>query len=383
MPRLRPFIAILGFLVSVPVFAGSKDCGDISITSLTANDATTGEIVTINWAYSGAALTSQTLTINDWNVYPIDSLEQRSSTHLPTHAGTFKVRLDATSACGSTSATTTFKVENCSVTAPKISLSTDLLQPFETLDARIHLPSGYSVTWHALSGGKLVSASGETAQFQVDSHGPMQFYAIVTSPEGCTVTSSASVPVDRELCAPGIAPNPNGWGACPGQPTTAGLWEPVPEGASVVWYVDGGEVIAGQGTDHVTYVVNGATGDLYTLSAYLQFPSGCSSYKVDVPMPIHGAPETSIALSSPSIHSGESTTIYLTTSYVSGGNFYAENGDSIDPIYSDTPQICCKNNVYPYKYTSTHGAGVSTIRSFVTGMCGGTAEASATLEILP
>lgn len=383
MPRLR-FIAILGFLVSIPAFAGSKNCSDISITSLTANDANTGEIVTINWAYSGAPLTSQTITINDWNVYPIDSLEQRSTTHLPTHSGTFKVRLDATSACGSTSATTTFKVDHCALAEPKVSLSTDLLQPFGILDARLHLPSGYTATWHVTYGGTLLSENGETAQFQVDSHGPLQFYAIVTSPEGCTVLPWASVDVDRELCAPGIGIMPTGmWGACPGQPATATLWEPVPDGASVVWYVDGGEVTGGQGTDHVTYLVNGPTGDMYRLNVFLEFPDGCSSYKTDLTMPIHGAPETSISLSSPSIQAGESTTIYLKTSYVSGVDFYAENGDSIEPIYSDTPQICCRDNVYPYKYTSTHGPGTSTIRSFVTGMCGGTAEASTTLEILP
>ena len=379
MSRLRPSVGILLLcLVTLPLFAGTKDCGDLTITSLTANDVKTGEDVTINWSYSGAALTSQKLIINDWNVSPIWSLDQRSAWHLPTHAGTYKIRLEATSECGSASATTTFKVENCSIPEPKISLSTDLLQPFETLDARIHLPSGYSVTWQVLFGGKLLSASGETARFQVDSHGPLQFIAVVTSREGCVVTSFASVDVDRELCAPGIAPRPEG-DACPGQPVTAGLWEPVPEGATPVWHVDGGEVIDGQGTDHVTYVVNGAPGDLYTLSVYFAFPDGCSSYKVDLPMTVLGPPSASIALSSPAIHAGESTTIYLTLNDVSGFNFYAENGDAIEPIYSDDPY----SNVFPYKYTSSHGAGSSTIRFWGTGRCGGTFETSTTLEILP
>lgn len=389
MPRLRPFIAILGFLVSIPAFAGSKDCGDISITSLTANDVQLQQLATIHWSYSGATPVSQQMSISWAGHSVLASVEDRSYSYLATRAGTYQVKLTAQSECGTAEATTHFFVKNCFVPVPVIQLSDTAVDPGEVVTATVDVPPDHTAEWFVVRGGTLAVSGGGIAGFIAGTEGPLEIQVVLTNDKGCTETGSASVeiiqpPPPPSYCHPYVpSAGEIFYGACPDQVAAEHLLEPVPEGATVVWSVDKGEILSGQGTSRITYVVHGVPDERYTLASYLLFPDGCKSEPYDKSLPMHGAPETSISLSTSSIHAGESTTIYLTTSYVSGGNFYAENGDSIEPIYSDTPQICCKNNVYPYKYTSLNGAGVSTIRSFVTGMCGGTAEASTTLEILP
>jgi hypothetical protein len=168
-----------------------------------------------------------------------------------------------------------------------------------------------------------------------------------------------------------------GLATCPGLVRTATLMSPAPAGVEVVWSIENGTIVSGQGTDTVQFYGN-APGQS-PLSAVLRNADGCTSQPFTQPYLVTaGVPQLSVSVEPATIGAGGTATVRVTMhdNYVSGLNVYSSLGDAINPdfTYQDP-------NVMEWKYISTHGGGVATITVEGTSACGDVGTASTTLTI--
>jgi hypothetical protein len=164
--------------------------------------------------------------------------------------------------------------------------------------------------------------------------------------------------------------------ACPGGIVTATLTTPLPEGATATWMVDGGTIVSGQGTGSVQI----EAGDSYLYaSVQLTAPGACSGQAEWKYLPV-SSPAT---VQQPTfdlygVYAGGSTqfTVYLDPTTETWA-FENDLGDPMELVGSPYA------NVYEVRYTSTHGAGSSTIRVYGTTACGVSFEKTNVMQILP
>jgi hypothetical protein len=286
-------------------------------------------------------------------------------------AGTAVITYDVGNACGLTAtATTTLTIEGAPVTARA------------TVQALGSNCSDY-LAYAQFTGTPPFSGTWSNGQTFVDDYPG----AFLTPPTGGTYTLIQFSDANGAGTVTGSAtfdfvalPRPeftlDTTSACPGSNVTATLTTPLPEGATPTWMVDGGTIVSGQGTGSVQI----EAGDLYVnASVQLSAPGACSGQADWQYVPV-SSPAT---VQQPTfdlygVYAGGSTqfVVYLDPTTETWA-FENDLGDPMELVGSPYP------NAYSVSYTSTHGAGSSTIRVYGTTHCGASFEKMNVMQILP
>lgn len=164
--------------------------------------------------------------------------------------------------------------------------------------------------------------------------------------------------------------------ACPNSTITATLDTPVPDGATIWWQVYGtGSIVDGQGTPTITI----STGEWYVYtSVRIYGPNACSPESELKYLPVGGANVQPVYFDIYGLQEGTSATFPVWTD-PSTATLSFENtlGDAMEIVDNPYPGF------YTLRYTSSHGAGESTIRIFGTTSCGVPFEGTRTIQIWP
>lgn len=198
----------------------------------------------------------------------------------------------------------------------------------------------------------------------------------------CTGTISGEAVVGAALPRPMVVIEEivnGGWygpHTCPGMTRMAYMTTPIPAGAEVVWSIENGTILSGQGTSTIEW--SGTNPGSTVITAVFRTADGCMS---QVSMPPYaltlGQPEVSVTVEPSVIDAGGTAIVKVTrlNDYVGGWNVYSSLGDllyGVGPVDQYT---------YAYEYRSTQGAGVATITVDALSVCGLTDVATATLTI--
>jgi PKD-like domain len=156
---------------------------------------------------------------------------------------------------------------------------------------------------------------------------------------------------------------------CIGATRTAQLTSEVPAGAQLVWSIEGGSIVSGQGTPRVEFISN--VEGLTNLTASVVSETGCASSYADEYFQTLGVPRATVTVEPSTIGVGGTAIITVTREnlFVGGSGLTSSMGDRIIPLGDNR-----------YEYISTHGGGVATITLLSQGPCG-TATATTTLTI--
>jgi hypothetical protein len=161
---------------------------------------------------------------------------------------------------------------------------------------------------------------------------------------------------------------------CPGLVRTARINVAVPQDAEIVWTVENGEIVAGQGTAELQFA--GTTPGNIILSAKLRNADGCESQVHTYPyMSTYGAPELTVSVEPATIGAGGTAIITTTGKYVWGSELTSSLGDSIVLVGQDG------HGTVTYEYRSAHGGGVATITYSANNPCGQSSTVTTTLTI--
>jgi hypothetical protein len=163
--------------------------------------------------------------------------------------------------------------------------------------------------------------------------------------------------------------------ACPNGTVTASLTTPLPEGATVSWNVaTGGTLVSGQGTSSIQIQTDG-----YGVNVYVKVsaPGACSPDTYAY-LPGGGTFVQPPQFTLYGVYAGSSTEffVFLDPATATWG-FENTLGDAMEIVSSPFP------NAYIVRYTSSHGAGDSTVRIYGTTQCGTPFEATQVMTILP
>ena len=171
----------------------ADDCPPIA--SFSANDVQTGEPVTFHWSYAeGAVPQSQTLTGHDFDPPVILSPDARGYTYMPSKPGEKHAQLAATMPCGTVSTATKYKVKQCNVVAPAMTVDQTSVAPGAAIHAAIDLKPGHTARWEVLN-GTASAATGSAITVTAGSTGPVTINAWISRGSSCSVLSTASVEV--------------------------------------------------------------------------------------------------------------------------------------------------------------------------------------------
>ncbi len=286
-------------------------------------------------------------------------------------SGTAVITYDAQNACGmTTSATATLTIEGGPVTATAAVQALGSNCSDYLAYAQLTGTPPFSGTW---SNGETFVSDYPAVFLRPPTGGTYTLTQFSDANGPGTVTGSATFDFVA-LPAPALAFDTTS--ACPGGIVTATLTTPLPEGATATWMVDGGTIVSGQGTGSVQI----EAGDSYVFaSVQLTAPGACSGQADWQYLPV-SSPAT---VQQPifdlyGVYAGGSTQfiVYLDPTTETWA-FENDLGDPMELV--DSPQP----NVYNVRYTSTHGAGSSTIRIYGTTACGVSFEKTNVMQILP
>lgn len=159
---------------------------------------------------------------------------------------------------------------------------------------------------------------------------------------------------------------------CPGTPRGAHLTTAIPAGAEVVWSVENGTIVSGQGTANVQFSAN-EPGQVQLSAVFTS--DGCTSTPYRSPsIFVHGTPVATVTVEPSVIQAGETAIVRTTGYYGYTGSLTSSLGDELAWIGNDALGTL-------YEYRSTHGAGVATITYALTNVCGVTTTVTTTLTI--
>ncbi|HEX8410128.1 MAG TPA: hypothetical protein VF883_14795 [Thermoanaerobaculia bacterium] len=156
---------------------------------------------------------------------------------------------------------------------------------------------------------------------------------------------------------------------CVGLTRHAQLITEVPAGSQIVWSIENGAILGGQGTPRVEFRsdAEGLTG----LTVAVGTENGCGSSFTDEWFQTYGLPRATLSVEPSTIGIGGTAIITVTREnrFVGGSNLTSSFGDRIIPLGDDR-----------YEYISTHGGGVATITLTSLSPCGNST-ATTTLAI--
>ncbi|HEX2060652.1 MAG TPA: hypothetical protein VHK90_07920, partial [Thermoanaerobaculia bacterium] len=239
--HLRHLCALLLALLCVPAFA-ANDCA--AIQSLSANDVLTGESVTIEWSYQGAAPQSQTLSGHDLAEAVVLPPGQTSYTYTATRPGEKHIQLSAVTPCGTVTRTAKYHVKQCNIVEPIVTIDQTRVTPGGVINASIDLRPGYSVRWEVGNAATSDSLTSPSIQLVALAPGVVTIDAYVSRGSSCTIRISRTVEVEAacaieepQVYSPDHA-GPNEW-----------FWLHVPPtpGLTVTFEVHGAQVMGNDG----------------------------------------------------------------------------------------------------------------------------------------
>lgn len=195
----------------------------------------------------------------------------------------------------------------------------------------------------------------------------------------CNGTISGSAQAGASLSKPAFTIDPMANGSyydtvtCPGLVRVARLDGGIPAGATVVWTVENGSIVSGQGTAELQFA--GETPGNIVVSAKFVTAEGCASETTSFPyMKTYGQPEITITVEPAVIPPGGTAIISTTANYITGSNLTSSLGDPIVFLGQTGDTV-------RWEYRSTAASGTAVITYDVHNSCGNTATASTTLTI--
>jgi hypothetical protein len=197
----------------------------------------------------------------------------------------------------------------------------------------------------------------------------------------CSGTVSGSAQVGASLPVPELALDDmvDGWyyatDTCPGLVRTARLTAPAPAGAQIVWSVENGTIVSGQGTDVVQFA--GTNPGPTPLSVVFRNAQGCNSQTAVNPWILtQGAPEIAVSVEPSTIGAGGTAIVTMTmlNNFVRGSGVTSSLGDPL--VFLDGT-----GNTIRYEYRSTSGGGAAAITATANNSCGQSATATTMLTI--
>ncbi|HJQ36821.1 MAG TPA: hypothetical protein VKB93_06765 [Thermoanaerobaculia bacterium] len=199
----------------------------------------------------------------------------------------------------------------------------------------------------------------------------------------CVGTSSGSATVSAAPPVPFIDVDPiaeggyYGYDTCPGLVRGAQVLTPVPAGYEVVWSIQNGTILSGQGTPAVQF--SGAAPGPSPLTAVLRnITDGCTSQPGSIPyITTLGTPEISVSVEPATIGPGGTAVVSVTRL-----NPYGRSSGVYSSLPFDTLQFLDDDGtVTRYEYRSSSGPGVATITAESSNACSQPATVTATLTI--
>ena len=166
-----------------------------------------------------------------------------------------------------------------------------------------------------------------------------------------------------------------GTDTCPGMTRTARLTTPIPAGAEVVWSIENGTILAGQGTDVVQFA--GTSPGPSPLSVVFRDASGCSTQAARNPYILtQGTPEISVSVEPSTIPLGGTAIVTFTrhNNYVRGFDVSSSLGDPIVFLGASGESV-------QYEYRSIGAGGAATITAYANNACNVSTTATTTLTI--
>ncbi len=186
----RIITALVLVLVCLPALA--DDCPVIQTFS--APDVQTGEPVTFTWSYTGGAPQTQTLTGHDFEAPILMGPDTRSYTYTPSKPGMKHAQLAAGSACGTVNASVKYKVKQCNVVAPVMTVDQTSVAPGAAIHASVALNPGHTARWEVIN-GTASATTGSAITVTAGGAGTVTVNAWVSRGNSCSVLSAATVEV--------------------------------------------------------------------------------------------------------------------------------------------------------------------------------------------
>lgn len=166
--------------------------------------------------------------------------------------------------------------------------------------------------------------------------------------------------------------------ACVGQTAATSLATPPPAGVTVSWYAENATILSGQGTSSIQYqttaVGTAIIGCIFNFADADRCPTSTRRA-----LGVDPEPSATLSVFPTIIHAGQTAMITYSLNY---GVFYSTLANSLGDTI--TPNgICNRNEQCTATYTSSHGAGTSSIEVQMTGWCSNQKKVSIPLTILP
>lgn len=240
-PFMRSMCALLLAFVCLPAIAAN--CPTLDYFAAYER-VQTGEMVGLDWSYTGGTPLSQTLTGSDFREPVVIPAGQNFHVYRAMKPGEKHAQLTVVTECGTMTRNVRYFVQQCQIgPAPEVVTSVSEIRPGETFTASVDLPPGHTATWE-IYGGTPSATTGSSIQITA---GDGEYVAvnvwmmrgkcgsgngtIVRVIGNCTIT-------EPPMSAPDFVPAGGYFGLYvpprAGETTTL-----VPHGAAEVYYNDG------------------------------------------------------------------------------------------------------------------------------------------------
>ena len=323
-------------------------------------------VVTINYERpEWATSTSYYTSLGDWLTYIGNNKLEYRSTHGP---GVSTITITASNSCGqSTTHTATLTIESTAPPGPAAKVSANGSRCGEYYaSVQFTGTAPFSGTW---SNGETFETPNPFLVLGIQEPGTYTLTSFSDATGPGTVTGSATFDF-------AVLPKPaftvDTASVCREGIVTPTLSTPLPEGVTPTWYAMNGLVVSGQGTasPQIRMFDSGSIWVGYSGT------NACSPFSEPQWLTVKTA-QIPYFTAHP-VYEGNSTTFDVRLD-PDTATWAFENslGDLIEIVENPQP------NYYVLRYTSTHGAGTSTIRIHGTTTCGESFEWSQVMQILP
>jgi len=229
------------------------------------------------------------------------------------------------------------------------------------------LPEG---PWTAVWSDGVTTSSNDTNSRQNRRSGPTGTIFTVVSAHNAFCAAeivNASPPASTDVAPDFTLPD----GVCVGQTQTVSLTTTPPLGAVVTWSVNNGSIVSGQGTSTMQYLPTFVGPANISCAFSYPIPNHCplSLQRSVLVGPIEPFTTLTVSPTETAYGGGEPIDLAFTTNIgLVSWSWSNSLNDSITPVGNCTPPFT-QSGVCHARYTSLHGAGVSTITLHVNGFC--------------
>lgn len=220
-----------------------------------------------------------------------------------------------------------------------------------------------------------VWSDGVTTSSNLTKHD--RFVSVGPTPTTYTVVRAYDAFCEAQIIKPSVTPYRDPIAdfvlpesVCQGQTQTVSLLTPPPQGAQLIWSTDNGSIISGQGTRTMQYTPSFV--GTATIGCTFSFPDPehCPviGRRICLVGPVY--PPATLSLASTQIHAGQTVDLTINRDFgVLGWTWSNSLNDSIAPLGTCSGTSSFDPGICHARYTSSHGAGVSTITMHAYGYC--------------